>query len=122
MFTLPSVRVLCALASFLFLTAFAPFPPALQGRWQCDTRSGNAGQNVSYTFNCDGALVLHADRSVESTCEDVFFPPGTRWRQQDAILIIEDSGGQEFIRYAIKALDAEKLVLERKAVVYTFIR
>ncbi len=117
-----SVRGVYFLLLVLFLSSFRHATTQLQGKWQCDTKSGNLDPTTFYTVNCDGYLLFKVDQTLESTCLDGFFPTGTSWEISDDRLILKDSDGQAFADFQIKKLEASQLALYRKDVTYVFKR
>lgn len=109
-----SVILLASLFSFRFADA------QLQGKWECDTKSGNVDPSTSYQINCDGYLLFKADNTLESTCLDGFFPTGTFWEISGSRLILKDSDGHAFADFEIKKLEGAELTLFRKGITYLF--
>lgn len=116
----PSVRgalfvlIVASLSSFRFADA------QLQGKWECNTKSGNLDAATSYQMNCDGYLFFKPDNSLESTCLDGFFPTGTFWEINGNKLILKDSDGHGFADFEIKKLENADLTLFRGGVTYLF--
>ena len=105
---------------FLSLISFRHAAVQLQGKWQCETKSGKMDASTSYEMNCDGYLLFKPDQTLESTCLDGFFPTGTAWEINGNRLILKDSDGQAFVDYEILKVDELQLLLYRKEVTYAF--
>lgn len=108
------VLLLSSLSSFRYAAA------QLQGKWQCDTKSGKLDATTSYELICDGYLLFKTDQTLESTCIDGFFPSGTFWEVIGNRLILKDSDGQAFADFEILKVDDLQLLLFRKGETYTF--
>jgi hypothetical protein len=108
------VLLLSSLSSFRYAAA------QLQGKWQCDTKSGKLDATTSYEMICDGYLLFKTDQTLESTCIDGFFPSGTLWEVTGNRLILKDSDGQAFADFEILKADELQLLLFRKGETYTF--
>jgi hypothetical protein len=107
----------------LLLTSLLSFRPALiqlQGKWECDTKSGKLDAVTTYSVNCDGYLFFKPDHTLESTCMDGFFPNGTFWQVEGNRLILKDSDGLAFADFEILKADDLQLLLFRKDVTYVF--
>lgn len=102
------------------LNSFRYAAPQLQGKWQCDVKSGKSDATTSYEMSCDGYLLFKADQTLESTCIDGFFPNGTFWEISGNRLILKDNDGQAFADFEILKVDELQLVLFRKEVTYSF--
>ncbi|MBK7937852.1 MAG: hypothetical protein IPJ82_12500 [Lewinellaceae bacterium] len=116
----PSVR---GAISVLFLASLFSFRFAdaqLQGKWECNTKSGALDASTTYQINCDGYLFFKPDNTLESTCLDGFFPTGTSWEISGNRLILKDSDGQAFAHFEIKKLESADLTLTRGGVTYQF--
>ena len=117
----PSVRG--AISVLLFSTLFSLHSATaqqLQGKWHCDTKSGNLDAGTSYQMNCDGYLLFKSDKTLESPCLDGFFPTGTFWEISGDRLILKDSDGQAFADFEILKVDELQLLLFRKGETYVF--
>lgn len=105
---------------FSSLSSFRYAATQLQGKWQCDTKSGKLDATTSYEMNCDGYLLFKDDQTLESTCLDGFFPTGTSWEISGNRLILKDTDGQAFADFEILKVDELQLLLFRKGVTYAF--
>ena len=118
---IPSIQKIASAVFFLFL--FPLFAQAqLQGKWECSTKSGNYDSSMHYSIRCGGVLHFKADRILESSCVDGFFPSGCYWEKIDDRLTLRDSGGKIFADFEIKTLSEAKLLLVRKEIEYVFQR
>ncbi|MCB0529317.1 MAG: lipocalin family protein [Saprospiraceae bacterium] len=116
----PSVRGAISVLLLASLFSFRFAPADLQGKWECDTKSGNLDASTSYQIQCDGYLLFRDDNTLESTCLDGFFPNGTQWEISGQRLILKDSDGHAFADFEIRKLDNNELCLFRKNITYLF--
>ncbi len=77
---------------------------------------------MHYSIRCGGVLDFKANRILESSCADGFFPSGCYWEKIDNRLTLRDSGGKVFADFEIKTLNEVKLLLVRKEIEYVFQR
>jgi len=115
-----SVRGAILVLLFLLLASWRFGAAQLQGKWQCDTKSGKLDATTTYEVACDGFLIFKPDQTLESTCIDGFFPSGTYWEVVGNRLILKDSDGQGFADFEILKVDDLQLLLFRKGETYTF--
>lgn len=122
-----SVRNLLILGITFSLCSFrlSAEPPVavaklLEGKWACNTKSGQLNDITSYEFRCGGDVVFHSDHRVESATSDVFLPTGSNWEVESNQLVLLDSGGAKFVAFDIKKLEQGELVISRKGVDYSF--
>lgn len=104
------------------LSELPPIPAAklLEGRWGCNTKSGQLNDITSYQLRCGGDVVFHSDHRVESGTSDVFLPTGSKWEVEENQLVLLDSGGAKFVAFHIKKLEQGELIISRKGVDYSF--
>lgn len=120
---IPSVQRIAPAVLVLVFFLFPSFAQAqLQGKWECTTKSGNYDANTHYNVRCGGFLNFKADRVLESTCVDGFFPSGTYWEAFGNRLTLRDSAGKAFADFEIREISNEKLLLVRKDVHFAFRR
>ncbi len=116
----PSVRGAIFLLLVIPFFSFRYAAAQLQGKWECNIKSGNLDASTSYQINCDGFLLFKEDFTLVSTCLDGFFPTNTSWEISNNRLILKDSDGHAFADFEIKKLDNADLTLFRKGVTYDF--
>jgi hypothetical protein len=115
-----SVRGAVSLLLLFTLTSFQTASAQLQGKWVCDLKTGRLDPHTTYQMECAGYLFFKADKTLESTCIDGFFPTGALWEINGNTLILKDSDGQAFADFEIKKLEGSQLSLLRNGVTYHF--